>query len=236
MTLPPGPQAGVAVRLPGAAGLGLLAPPSAISVPAAALADPARAAGLVAARGRGLGMPGPRVAATVWWYSASAVLLGPPLAGLVTGVPLSARPADLSLSFQSGGLPVAATSSALGSDLAAELRETLTAVIGAVAEAGRMRQAPLWAITTDSLAAQLLTFGRALRDVPRVTALASPLATAIGTPLPLPRYVDVGGARFVHRASCCLVHELPGGPLCTSCPRRPPAERRGLLERAVVRF
>jgi hypothetical protein len=236
VTLPPGPQAAVAARLPGAAGLGLVAPPSAASVPVAALADPARAAGLVAARARALGRPEPRVAATVWWYSASAVLLAPPLAGLVTGVPLSARPADLSLSLEAGGLPVAATSSALGSDLAAELRETLTAVIGAVAQAGRMREAPLWAVATDSLAAGLLSLGRALRDVPGITAQAAPLATAIGAPLPVPRYVDVGGARFVRRASCCLVYELPGGPLCTSCPRRPPEERARLLEVAATRF
>jgi hypothetical protein len=236
VTLPTGPQAAVAARLPGAAGLGLVAPPSAASVPVAALADAAGAAGLVAARARALGRPEPRVAATVWWYSASAVLLAPPLAGLVTGVPLSARPADLSLSLASGGLPVAATSSALGSDLAAELRETLSVVIGAVAEAGRMREAPLWAVATDSLAAGLLSLGRAIRDVSGITALAAPLATAIGTPLPVPRYVDVGGARFVRRASCCLVYELPGGPLCTSCPRRLPAERRVLLERAAARF
>jgi ferric iron reductase protein FhuF len=40
----------------------------------------------------------------------------------------------------------------------------------------------------------------------------------------------------VRRASCCLVYELPGGPLCTSCPRRLPAERQVLLERAAARF
>ena len=94
-----------------------------------------------------------------------------------------------------------------------------------------MRERPLWAIATDSLANQLLTLGRALGNVAAVTALAAPLAAAIGPPLPAPRYVDVGGSRFTRRASCCLLVEVPGQAMCTSCPRRPPAERRALLER-----
>jgi hypothetical protein len=235
MTPPSGPQAEVVARLPGAAALGLVAPPSARSVPVAQLADPAVVAELVAARARALGTAEPRVAATVWWYSASAVLLAPPLAGLVVGVPLSARPADLSLSVGSGGLPVAATSTALATDPGVELRALLTAVIGAVAEVGGgLRHRPLWATATDSLAAGLLTLGRALGAVPAVTGLAGRLADAVGPPLPEPRYEDVTGARFVRRASCCLVYRLPGGPLCTSCPRRPPAERAALLERAAT--
>ena len=231
VTSPPGPQSAVVARLRGAVGLGLVPPPSATSVPAADLADPAVVAALVAAR-----TPGrvePRVAATVWWYSASAVLLTPSLAGLVTGIPLSARPGELTLAVGPGGLPVAATSSALGADPGAELRELLAAVIGALAEVSGMRARPLWAIATDALAGQLLTLGRVVGAVPAVTALAAPLAAAIGTPLPAPRYVDVAGTRFVRRASCCLVYRLPGGPLCTSCPRRPPAERQRLLEDAA---
>jgi ferric iron reductase protein FhuF len=128
---------------------------------------------------------------------------------------------------------VAATSWVPGGDVAAELRDSLAAVVVAVAEAGRMRERPLWAIAADSVANQLLALGRALGDVPRATALAAPLAAAVGTPLPVPRYVDVGRARFTRRASCCLMVELPGGSLCTSCPRRPPEERRALLEGAA---
>jgi hypothetical protein len=224
----------VVARLRGAAGLGLVAPPSAMLMPAADLADPAVVGELVAARTPG-GVER-RVAATVWWYSASAVLMAPTLAGLVTGVPLSARPGDLVLAVGPGGLPVAATSSALGADPGAGLRELLTTVIPALTEVGSMRARPLWAIATDALAGQLLTLGRAVGAVPTVTALAAPLAAAIGAPLPAPRYVDVGRARFVRRASCCLVYRLPGGPLCTSCPRRPPAERRRLLEEAAHWF
>jgi ferric iron reductase protein FhuF len=73
-------------------------------------------------------------------------------------------------------------------------------------------------------------------DVPAVTALAGPLAAAVGTPLPAPRYVDVGGARFTRRASCCLLYRVPHEPMCTSCPRRPPAERAILLEDTAARL
>ena len=228
-----GPQSRVAAGIPGAAALGLLAPPTAAVVPASALADPGWTAELLALRARQTGTAARRVQATVWWYSASLVLVTPALAGLVTGRPLSARLADTSMAFLPGGRPVAATSWVPGGDVAAELRDSLAAVVVAVAEAGRMRERPLWAIAADSVANQLLALGRALGDVPRATALAAPLAAAVGTPLPVPRYVDVGRARFTRRASCCLMVELPGGSLCTSCPRRPPEERRALLEGAA---
>jgi hypothetical protein len=223
-------QSVVAARIPGAAALGLLAPPSATAVPGTALADPAWIAQALDARSRSLGTGDRRVLATVWWYSVSSVLVTPPLAGLVSGVPLSGRLADTSLSFLAGGLPVAAVSSAAGGELGEELRGSLAAVVAAVAEAGRMRERPLWAIATDSIANRLLALGRAVGDVPRVTALATPLAAAVGPPLPVPRYVDVAGDRFTRRASCCLLYRVPSEPLCISCPRRPPAERQILLE------
>ncbi|WP_245160756.1 (2Fe-2S)-binding protein [Blastococcus sp. CT_GayMR16] len=225
-------QATVAGRIPGAAALGLLAPPSVPLVPAVDLADPAWVTRAV----RGGRTVERRVTATVWWYSVSTVLLTPALAGLVTGVPLSARLSDLAVAFRPDGLPVAAVSSGAGGDLGAELRETLTAVVPAVAAVGRMRERPLWAIATDSIANQLLALGRALGNVPAATAHAAPLAAAIGAPLPVPRYVDVAGARFTQRASCCLMVELPGGSLCTSCPHRLPAEREALLEQAARWF
>ncbi|UOY00069.1 (2Fe-2S)-binding protein [Blastococcus sp. PRF04-17] len=216
-------QAAVAARMPGAAGLGLVAPAAAAVVPGTALAD----AEWTAMRLRAA--PDARVAATVWWYSLSLVLVTPPLAGLLVGSPLSARLTDLSVAF-TAGRPVAAVSCSSGGDLGADLRESLSAVIASVAEAGRMRERPLWAIATDSVANQLLALGRAVGDVPRATALAGEVGAAVGPPLPVPRYVDVAGARFTRRASCCLMVELPGGALCTSCPRRPPSERRRLLE------
>jgi hypothetical protein len=228
-----GRQAEVAARIPGAAALGLLAPPSAVVRPATLLADAGWTAELLSRRARRQGTGDQRVVATVWWYSASSVLVTPALAGLATGIPLSARLADLSLSLLADGLPVAAVATAAGSDPSADLRTTLSAVVGAVAEAGRLRERPLWAVATDSIANRLLDLGRALGDVPGAMALAARLGAAVGPPLPAPRYVDVGGARFVRRASCCLVYLLPHGSLCTSCPHRSPAERRFLLERLV---
>lgn len=227
---PGGPQALVAARIRGAAGLGLVPPPFAEVVPAQLLAAPDWIAGRLALRSSLAGTQDRRVLATVWWYSASAVLVTPALAGLVAGEPLSARLADISLAMVSGGLPVAAVASAPSRDQAGELRESLSVVVAAVAEAGRMRERPLWAIATDSIANQLLALGRACDDVPAATALAVSLAVAIGSPLPVPRYVDVAGVRFTRRASCCLMYRLPHEAMCTSCPRRPPAERQVLLQ------
>ena len=228
------PQAGVAGAVRGAAMLGLVPSPGTVALPAVLLADPDWTAQWLAARAPLQGTDDLRVLATVWWYSASSVLLTPALAGLVTGVPLSARLADTTLSALSGGLLVAATSAAPGPEslpgLGEQLRESLAAVIAAVARAGGMRERPLWAIATDSIANRLLAVGRAVGDVDRGTALAAPLAAAVGPPLPAPRYVDVAGARFTRRASCCLLYRVPGEPLCTSCPRRPAAERQILLE------
>ncbi|MCF6744286.1 (2Fe-2S)-binding protein [Blastococcus sp. KM273128] len=228
-----GPQAQVVARIPGAAALGLVPPRGAPAVPAGLLADPAWLGPVIAARAARGGDA--RVHATVWWYSASAVLLAPVLAGLAVGRPLSARPADTTVVLGAGGLPVAAVSAATAADPAAGLRECLAAVVPAVAAVAGMRSRPLWAIATDSLANGLLTLGRALGDVAAVTALAAPLAEAVGPPLPASRYVDVDGVRFTARASCCLVDRLPGGGTCLSCPRRPPAERQVLLEDAAAR-
>lgn len=231
-----GAQAVVAGRVRGAAALGLVPPPSAEILPAVALADPGRTAEVLALRGRAARCADSRVLATVWWYSVSTVLLTPALAGLVTGVPLSGRLEDISVFLLPGLQPIAAVAAGGDGDLAGHLRTTLATVISAVADAGGMRERPLWAVATDSLANQLLAIGRAVGDVPAVTALAEPLAAGIGPSLPPPRYVDVGPARFTRRASCCLMVELPGGDLCASCPRRPPADRRVQLERAARRF
>jgi ferric iron reductase protein FhuF len=237
-----GAQAAVAARVPGAAALGLLPPPTATVVPATALADPGWTAQVLADRAVRQRTGDARVLATLWWYSLSSVLLTPVLAGLVAGRPLSPRLADTRLHLLSGSAPVAATTCAAGpGELAEELRTSLAAVIGAVAEAGGVRPRPLWAIATDSLANRLLALGRAVGDVGAGTALAGPLAAAVGAPLPAPRYVDVrrpdgSAARFTHRVSCCLVYRVPHEVVCTSCPRRPPFERQVLLEDAATRF
>jgi len=229
-------QDAVVRRLPGAGAFGLLVPPGAALVPAALLADAAWTARVLEARAPRGRPVDRRVLATVWWYSASSVLLTPPLAGLVAGIPLSARLADQAVALLPGAVPIAAVATGGVADPVVDLRGSLASVIAAVAEAGGMRERPLWAIATDSLANRLLDLGRAAGDPAAATARARSLAEAIGAPLPVPRYEDVGAARFTRRASCCLLYELPSGSMCTSCPRRPPEERRALLERLSRRW
>lgn len=226
----------MAGRLRGAATLGLVVPPGATLVPGVRFADPTWTAQVLDARTPRRGPVDRRTVATVWWYSASTVLVTPCLAGLVAGVPLSARLADLTVALLPGLTPIAAVAHAGAPDPAADLRASLAAVVAAVAEAGGVRERPLWAVATDALANALLTLGRGTGRVDEVTALARPLAGAIGAPLPLPRYEDVGRARFTRRASCCLLYRMPAGSLCTSCPGRPPAERQALLEEVARRW
>ncbi|WP_280452434.1 (2Fe-2S)-binding protein [Nocardia cyriacigeorgica] len=47
-------------------------------------------------------------------------------------------------------------------------------------------------------------------------------------------YVEIGDRTFVRRISCCLVYEVPGCEMCTSCPKRPSAEREQLLTRMAA--
>ncbi len=233
VTSPDDAQSRVAALLPGAALLGLLVPPGSRPVPATALADDAWTAELLELRSRTARTDDRRVLATLWWYSASLVLLGPPLAGLVTGRPLSARLADTTLHLV-GDLPWAATSRAATGDVPADLADAIAAVVTVVARVGGVREAPLRAIATDALANKLLALGRARGDVAAVTSLAVPLARAAG--LPTPRYVEAGGQVFTRRASCCLAWRVPHEVVCTSCPRRDPAQRQVLLEDTAARM
>lgn len=172
--------------------------------------------------------------ATLWWYSASVWLPCPALASLVvTGRALSPALPDLTMNWWPDSRITGATSAAVltGSDAVAELGAALRTMFGAVisplAEAGQMKQPPLWAIASDSLADRLLWAGNAIGERERATALAEPLARAIGPRCPAPRYVDVHGrpsqpARFVRRSSCCLLYAAPHQSKCSSCPKRVP--------------
>ena len=222
-------QAAVAARLPGAAALGLVVPPGATVVPGEMLADAGWTARRLAELARRYRTDDRRVLGVLWWYSASAVLVAPAVAGLVTGLPLSAQPADTEVALLAGALPIAVTSSAPAADVAGELREALSGAVAATVDAAGVRPRPLWAIATDAIAGRLLEAGRAIGNVPGATTLAERLAAAVGPPLLPPRFVDVAGVRFVRRVSCCWLYRAPGQPMCTSCPRRPLAERTSLL-------
>ncbi|HET9172277.1 MAG TPA: (2Fe-2S)-binding protein [Actinospica sp.] len=186
-----------------------------------------------------------RVLATLWWYSASTVLVAPSLSALVaTGVARSPRLQDTVLQRHPSGRLLAARSTAvLGPDiteLGSALESTLGTIIDALGPFTGGRTRPLWAIGTDAIANSLLWAGRESGCVDEATGLAAPIAAAApGSRLPVPRYVDVPRAsaappaRFVRRASCCLLYRVPGQSLCTSCPRRDPAERLDLLRAAA---
>ncbi|MEJ7771642.1 MAG: (2Fe-2S)-binding protein [Geodermatophilaceae bacterium] len=188
-----------------------------------------------------------RVLATLWWYSVSQVFLTPTVASLlVTGRALSPRPADVDLHCMPDGRILTARSTEVlhGPDAvglaAAALRDSLELAIPAVASAGATRERPLWALATDSLANRLLWLGRASGSVDRATSLAATLVERIGSPMPVPRYVDIelpapraGKVRFVRRGSCCLIYLEPREAKCASCPRMSPQSREALLRAAA---
>jgi hypothetical protein len=104
---------------------------------------------------------------------------------------------------------------------ATALRDTLGVVIPPVAEVSGAGVPALWAIAADAIGNRALDAGS-----PEAGAR---LAADIAGKLPMPRFVEIGGRTFVRRISCCLVFEVPGCQMCTSCPKRPAAERTALL-------
>jgi len=229
-------QQQVVAALPPAAAYGLVAPPGTTPVAVRDLADRDRLAGLVAAHAALYPHASVGVVTTIWWYLASAVLAGPPAAGALAGVPLSADAGDLDLHVGPAGMPAAAVSRRLGPDDAGPaLGATFGLLVDGLCAVGGLRPRPLWALAADSLATRLLALGRAQGRLARATTLARELVASTGAPVPLPRFVDVAGARFLVRSSCCLLYRA-GGDLCTSCPRRPADQRRDLLERAAPGF
>lgn len=151
----------------------------------------------------------------LWWYSASSVLLGPPVESFDPGldcVTLDVRPDARILDARSDTVLTDA------GKLGRRLEEMLSTCIDAVAKASGASARALWAIATDSLANRVLWAGGTPADADR-------LAAAVGPALPTPRFVEVSGRLIVRRASCCLIYEAPNTEKCTSCPRQTPAER-----------
>ncbi|MDP9828617.1 (2Fe-2S)-binding protein [Kineosporia succinea] len=191
-------------------------------LPGSLLLDHDWLSGQVLTTGISYGSDDPRLGATLWWYSASAVLLGQSVHELVLlGSGASLDPADVRMVTRPGGLDrvvpgpsVAPGAAAYG----AHLESVLAPVITALAEVGRATPQSLWAVTADSLATRLLAS--------RAPHLAAELVLRR---MPAPRFVDVLGRAYVHRVSCCLLYRVPMGK-CLSCPRQAPAERRARLE------
>jgi FhuF-like iron-sulfur protein len=162
----------------------------------------------------------------LWWYSASSVLLGPLAESMSRGrAPADPALATTTLYLHPDGRVLDATATATTDDVTGHLSAMLDTAIGAVVAASGAAERALWAIATDSLANRVLWAGGS-------PAVAAALAAADAR-LPAPRYVEVGSARVVRRASCCLIYEAPGEAKCVSCPRQPPDERLRRLRAAL---
>ncbi|EWC61002.1 hypothetical protein UO65_3735 [Actinokineospora spheciospongiae] len=211
----------LAERLPAHAGSstsGLLA------TPVAGLLDPGALPGRLRGLSRLYRTDDPHTLGTLWWYSASSVVLAPTVESLlVTGTALD--PGRVTVYAHPDGRMLAARSDAV----CAEPGPALAGVIGAFADllgdALGTSTRPFWAIAADSLANRVLWAGGTGE-----TAVA--LAAGVGASLPVPRFVSVGGQQVVRRASCCLVYRAGGAAKCVSCPRQSPEERAARL-RAV---
>jgi hypothetical protein len=189
-------------------------------VPAARITDPAWLDRQIGAAGRRYRLAHRPALGVLWWYSASSVLLGPPVAGWVgAGVAVDPDLAAITLFLHPDGRILdARAESARPGEFGPRLAHTLATSIEAVAEVSGAARRGLWAIATDSLANQVLWAGA-------TPAQAERLARAIGPALPVPRYVEVAGRLVVRRASCCLIYQAPGMGKCASCPRQTPEER-----------
>ncbi|MGW8380880.1 (2Fe-2S)-binding protein [Streptomyces sp. ODS28] len=222
----------------------------------ARLRDPAWMRDQVRASAQRWRTDSPRVAATLWWYTASTVLLAPPLlTDFLAGRAVHPGPEGLELRFAEAGRLVAArTTTPCDGPLTGPLRELIATCADGLAAAAGMRPRPLWSIAADSLAGLLVRAGRETGGLEESTGHARSLAAEIGAPLPEPRWVDVrvpDGSdglfpppppdapeveRFVRRGSCCLIYEAPGEAKCAACPRRTPDDRALQLELAASRM
>ncbi|EME17548.1 hypothetical protein [Rhodococcus triatomae] len=219
-------------------------------VPGAVLAQPAWLAQRISDTVRHWRLDDERVAATLWWYSASSVVtvgVGELLATeSAPDVDLDAATVEIAsdgrlAEFRSPGRlrDVDAVASAL--------HRTFAAIIEPLAASSGATSLALWAVASDSLANRCLAVGG--------SALAADLARRIGPPLPPPRFVDIGRGigevdasdpvppgrrRVVRRSSCCLIYRSPvvaavGDPdaearaKCVSCPRQRPEIRTARL-------
>ena len=256
MNPPPQVMRALLDRLPADHSGVLRAGPDASHLRATCVTDPSWLAEQIRLRGLIWRIDDQKVLATLWWYSASTVLVTPALAALVaTGTALSPRLQDTVLHHTPSSRFTGSHATAiLGPDideLGGALQTTLATAITALDVFTAGRQRPLWAIATDAIANRLLWAGQGLGTVREATRLAAPIIAAAGPQLPPPRYIDVEPAapgavadavrpvptsrRFVRRTSCCLLYRVPDQGMCTSCPARAPAERAELLRAAAAR-
>ncbi|MEV6323353.1 (2Fe-2S)-binding protein [Nocardia sp. NPDC051787] len=195
------------------------------TVPGRMLTRPEWLAERIAEMGHSWGTTSPRIAGTLWWCMVASALVEqiarayaqqePAPEAALDRLDCAVRPdggIERVRILAAGGAPVGCV---------AALRDTLATVIPPVAEVSGAGVPALWAIAADAIGNRALDAGS--------PDAGARLAAEIGGKLPAPRFVEIGGRTFVRRISCCLVFEVPGCQMCTSCPKRPAAERNALL-------
>jgi FhuF 2Fe-2S C-terminal domain len=159
---------------------------------------------------------GTRTTGVLWWYSASTVLLGPPVESYVRGGPVALGSMTLFLHPDGRLLDARAAATVSRDEAPALVADLVATCVAAVASASGAPPRALWAIASDSLANRVLWAGG---------GAAEAVALAADERFPTPRYVEVAGQHVVRRGSCCLVYESPGQQKCVSCPRQLPDDR-----------
>lgn len=205
-------------------------------VPASAMLDEEWMRARVVDTGRRWNCSDARVNGTLWWYSASSTLSFLAVAtSMVTG-----KAADPTLDGARCFLRPNGYLGGIVSDRTVSIEELPTAldsafagIIDALSAVSGARRRALWAIATDSIANRSLDVGAALGDRALGSEFAEEVVGKMTSPLPAPRFVDVGGRKFTRRCSCCLLYETDGADKCTSCPRRTPSDRLRGLEAAA---
>ncbi|MGF6882596.1 hypothetical protein ABIA39_001538 [Nocardia sp. GAS34] len=200
-----------------------------VIVPGVALTRPEWLAERIADMGISWGTGDSRVSGTLWWCMAASSLVDPVATAYAGGRP-AAAPVLEELRCEvrpDGGIERVVRGTAAAGHVEADaevgpaLRRTLDRVIPVVAEVSGAGAPSLWAIVADAIGNRALDAGDA--------EAGARLAREVAGRLPVPRFIDVSGRAFVRRTSCCLVFEVPGCQMCTSCPKRPAAERHDLL-------
>lgn len=190
-----------------------------------ALADPQWLARRVADTARTWRHDDPRVIGTLWWYIASHTVFDEAIGALAaTGRAPDPTLAVMEVDAKADGGLASVTSSrtVIGTEAyGVALRGSLEQIVPALASVSDAAQPALWAVAVDAIANRALQAG--------APNLAEAISDAVGPAMPEPRFVEVNHQRFVRRASCCLIYLTGKADMCTSCPRRTPADRAGLL-------
>jgi hypothetical protein len=199
------------------------------TVPGRTLTEPEWLAARIAEMGASWGTTSPRIAGTLWWCMAASALVEQAARAYAHDEPAPApvlNRIDCEVRPDGGVERVHVKAADDGMSCGAALRETLAAVITPMSAVSGAGLPSLWAIVADAIGNRALDAG--------APQAGTRLAHEVGDKLPTPRFIEVGGRTFVKRISCCLVFEIPGCDMCTSCPKRSAAERTVLLEQLAA--